>query len=236
MKVVDLSQPLSQESQVHPLFFSPLILRHWTHQEQPPNSAISFKTNVLITSNHAGTHVDSLSHFDARPSAPDIYEMPLDDFVGEAVCVDCRDVPPKHYIAITEFEQLLADQHIAIKSGDIVLFCTDHYNRTAGTPAFLTDFSGVSGELVHWLADQGVKSFGTETVSPDLVTVTDQYPAHRACAECGITHFENLNNLKDVAGERFLFVGAPLPVPNFAGSPVRAVGILDYHPRADRTV
>ena len=56
------------------------------------------------------------------------------------------------------------------------------------------------------MADRGVKIFGVETISPDLVYLTDEYPTHRACAERGLTHYENLNNLKEV-------VEQPLPVP-----------------------
>ncbi len=59
------------------------------------------------------------------------------------------------------------------------------------------------------MADRGVKIFGVETISPDLVYLTDEYPTHRACAERRLTHYENLNNLKDVVNQRFLFVGLP---------------------------
>ena len=55
------------------------------------------------------------------------------------------------------------------------------------------------------MADRGVKIFGVETISPDLVYLTDEYPTHKACAERGLTHYENLNNLKDVVNRRFLF-------------------------------
>ena len=48
------------------------------------------------------------------------------------------------------------------------------------------------------MADRGVKIFGVETISPDLVYLTDEYPTHKACAERGLTHYENLNNLKEV--------------------------------------
>ena len=46
------------------------------------------------------------------------------------------------------------------------------------------------------MADRGVKIFGVETISPDLVYLTDEYPTHKACAERGLTHYENLNNLE----------------------------------------
>ena len=77
------------------------------------------------------------------------------------------------------------------------------------------------------MADREVKIFGVETISPDLVYLTDRYPTHRACAERGVTHYENLNNLKDVVNQRFEFFGFPLRLVPAAGSPVRAVAIVD---------
>ena len=77
------------------------------------------------------------------------------------------------------------------------------------------------------MADRGVKIFGVETISPDLVYLTDEYPTHRACGERRVTHYENLNNLKDVVGQRFLFVGLPLGSCPAYGSPVRAAAIID---------
>ena len=77
------------------------------------------------------------------------------------------------------------------------------------------------------MADRGVKIFGVETISPDLVYMTDEYPTHRACAERGLTHYENLNNLKELLGARSLFVGLPLRLEPAYGSPVRAAAILE---------
>jgi kynurenine formamidase len=124
-------------------------------------------------------------------------------------------------------ERAVEDSGQELREGDVLLFCSDHYNRTAGTPAFLDGFCGISAEAVHWMADRGVKIFGVETISPDLVYLTDEYPTHKACAERGLTHYENLNNLKDVLGQRFLFVGLPLRLEVAYGSPVRAAAILE---------
>jgi kynurenine formamidase len=77
------------------------------------------------------------------------------------------------------------------------------------------------------MAERGVKIFGVETISPDLVYEYDDYRTHRACAEHRITHYENLNNLVEVAGRRFEFYGFPLRLEIAFGSPVRAVGILE---------
>jgi kynurenine formamidase len=156
--------------------------------------------------------------------------MPLDTFCGDALCVDIRAYPGGHDVTAAEVEAAVADSGHELRDGDILLFCSDHYLRTAGTPAFLDGFNGISAEAVHWMADRGVKIFGVETISPDLVYLTDEYPTHRACAERGLTHYENLNNLQEVVNRRFQFYGFPLRLEPAYGSPVRAVAILATSP------
>src|SRR5262249_23650749 len=135
--------------------------------------------------------------------------------------------PGGHDVTAAEVEQAVAGSGQELRQGDILLFCSDHYNRTAGTPAFLDGFNGISAEAVHWMADRGVKIFGVETISPDLVYLTDRYPTHRACAERGITHYETPNNLLEGLRRRVDFYGFPLKLETAYGSPVRAVGILE---------
>lgn len=223
-RVVDLSQPLSRESQLHPFFPPTQILRHIQHTDAAPGDP-SFSAEIIITSNHAATHVDAFGHY--QPGGASLQEMPLDTFCGEAICVDIRAYPRAHDVTADEVAAAVDASGQELREGDIVLFCSDHYNRTAGTPAFLDGFNGISAEAVHWLADRNVKIFGVETISPDLVYLTDRYPTHRACAERGITHYENLNNLVEVVGRRFEFYGFPLKLETAYGSPVRAVAILE---------
>jgi kynurenine formamidase len=222
-RIVDLSQPLSRESQLHPFFPPTQILRHIMHSDAEPGRP-SFSAEIIVTSNHAATHVDAFGHYD--PDGVAIAEMPLDTFCGDAVCVDIRQYPQGHDVSAAEVESAVADSGERLGDGDILLFCSDHYNRTAGTPAFLDGFAGISADAVHWMADRGVKIFGVETISPDLVYLTDEYPTHRACAERGITHYENLNNLTEVVNRRFFFVGLPLKLETAYGSPVRAMAMV----------
>jgi kynurenine formamidase len=223
-RIVDLSQPLSRESQLHPFFSSTQIMRHIVHADAPAGRP-SFNAELIITSNHAATHVDAFGHY--LPGGEQIGEMPLDTFVGDALCIDIRAYPGGHDVTAAETEAAVAASGQELREGDILLFCSDHYNRTAGTPAFLDGFNGVSAEAVHWMADRGVKIFGVETISPDLVYLTDEYPSHKACGERHLTHYENLNNLKDVVNQRFLFVGLPLRLEPAYGSPIRAIAIID---------
>lgn len=226
-RVIDLSQPLNRSTQVHPFFNPPQIVRELIHLDYAPERP-SFNAELIITSNHAATHVDAFGHYDRSEDAEAIAEMPLDTFCGPAVCIDVRPYGGKgHLVTPEETEKALGQAGVEVEAGDILLFCTDHYNQTAGTPAFLDGFSGVAPETVAWMADHKVKIFGVETISPDLVYEYDDYRTHRACAEHRITHYENLNNLAEVAGRRFEFYGFPLRLEVAYGSPVRAVGIVE---------
>jgi kynurenine formamidase len=223
-RVIDLTQPLSRETQLHPFFPPTQILRHILHADAPEGRP-SFNAEIIITSNHAATHVDAFGHYDKRGEP--IAEMPLDTFWGDAICVDVREYGRGHDVSAAEVEQAVEAGGQELRQGDILLFCSDHYNRTAGTPAFLDGFCGISADAVHWMADRGVKIFGVETISPDLVYMTDEYPTHRACAARRVTHYENLNDLKEVVGRRFQFYGFPLRLETAYGSPVRAVAVVD---------
>ncbi len=226
-RVIDLSQPLNRESQVHPFFTTPKIVREIIHADSPPDKP-SFNAELIITSNHAATHVDAFGHYDRSEGADAIAEMPLDTFCGTAVCIDVRSYGGKgHEVTPAEVEDALSKIEPDVQQGDILLFCTDHFNQTAGTQAFLDGFSGVAPETVTWMADHGVKIFGVETISPDLVYENGDYKTHKACADHRITHYENLNNLKEVAGKRLDFYGFPLRLEVAYGSPVRAVGIIE---------
>ena len=223
-RVIDLSQPLSRQSQLHPFFPPTQILRHIQHADAPEGRP-SFNAEIIITSNHAATHVDAFGHYERGGDA--LEDLPLDLFCGDAICVDIREYPAGHDVTAAEVEAAVSASGQELRPGDTLLFCSDHYNRTAGTPAFLDGFCGISAEAVHWMADRGVKIFGVETISPDLVYLTDDYPTHKACSERRLTHYENLNNLRDVVGQRFLFVGLPLRLETAYGSPVRAAAILE---------
>jgi kynurenine formamidase len=68
--------------------------------------------------------------------------------------------------------------------------------------------------------------FGVDSPSPD--NPADRiYPVHLFSRASGITHYENLANLGEVANRRFRFYGFPLRIRGGHGSPVRAVAILE---------
>ena len=114
-----------------------------------------------------------------------------------------------------------------IEKGDVLLYCTGHYNRTKGTQEYLTEFPAIKADVVYWMQDLGVKIFGVDTMSPDQPSVTDKYPTHMACKKIGMTHYENLGDLEPIVNKRFMFYGFPTLIEHGAGGHVRAVAILE---------
>src|SRR4029453_4548518 len=137
MRVVDLSQPLSRESQLHPFFPPTQILRHIQHSDAAEGRP-SFNAEIIITSNHAATHAHPFGH--SKKGGPPLAEMPLDTFWGEAICVDIREYDRGHDVTADEVARAVEVSGQELRERDILLFCSDHYNRTAGTPAFLDGF------------------------------------------------------------------------------------------------
>ena len=52
---------------------------------------MTFQTNFIATLDHVGTHVDAFRH--VNPNGKPVDEMPLDVFMGKAVCFDLRHIP-----------------------------------------------------------------------------------------------------------------------------------------------
>ena len=73
--------------------------------------------------------------------------MPLDLFCGEAICIDLSHLPRGPASPSRSLERLLGQDGLELREGDIVLLHTGHYERTVGTPEYLTEFSGLEPRL-----------------------------------------------------------------------------------------
>ena len=90
MTLIDLSREITHKMPrilTHP----PIIITPFgTHEEMREADGYKFSAATLSIAmgDHSGTHVDAPAHFDARPGAKGIDEMPLENFFTEAVCLD----------------------------------------------------------------------------------------------------------------------------------------------------
>jgi kynurenine formamidase len=229
MEIVDLSREIFHRTQTHPSH-PPVIMTVWNdHSEKKKagNTVFTSKAMSIAFSDHAGTHVDAPVHFDPRPDALSIDQVPLENFITSAFCVDLRSVPLKHAVTVGELKSAVEAAGQTIQKGDTVLILLGTNERLLGKPGYQHDFPGLSIEAIHWLADQGIGMFGVEAISPSPEGELN-FKAHMACAERGITHMECLANLEAVVGRgRFRFIGLPLKIRGGTASPIRAVAVFE---------
>jgi kynurenine formamidase len=154
-----------------------------------------------------------------------IDQMPLDMFMGKAVCLDMRHIPDLGDIDTKDFEE--AEKKAGVKiDGHIVLICSGLHKRHYPTDKVVWSNQGITAEATHWLADRS-RVHGVEGPSTDRPN-HNLFPNHRVCRDRGITHYEWLCNLEALVGKgEFEFSGLPLNICNGSGSPVRAVAMLD---------
>jgi kynurenine formamidase len=226
-KLIDLSQEIYQGMYVYPGHLKTVIWEHHSHEETRKNfeGGFSYQSKALLMSEHGPTHVDALSHLDTNPDAPSIERMALGLFYGPALCVDVSHKDPHAYISSTDMDEAVARSHVEVRHGDILLLYTATFNRFHGTKEYLSQYPGLDESASMWLVEQGIKTFGVDAPSPDN-PISRTYPCHMMCRKYGITHYENLANLDRVVGQRFTFIGFPLPIRGGTGSPVRAVADL----------
>lgn len=227
VRLYDLSQDVSRQTQMHPLHPRVEVYPFESHANSRLvlDTGFSYRSTLLIMSDHASTHVDALCHFDPDPDAPTIDRMPLHLFCGEAICLDFSHLPPRARITIDDLKGALDSAGLELREGDIVLLYTGHYERTAGTPEYLTDFPGLEPESARWLIEKGAKMFGSQAMSVD-VPERYHFPVHQVCRELGVTHIENIGPLAAVAGKRFTLFGFPLRIVPGTGSPIRLVAAV----------
>jgi kynurenine formamidase len=229
MKLIDLSREIYHRMPRllnHP---SIIITAFSTHEEIREAGGYKFSsaTMSLAMGDHAGTHVDAPAHFDTRPGAPTIDQLPLEDFFLEAVCLDLSHKPLKSDISIEDLQAAEKAAGVEIRRRDMVLLHMDFHRRCYGTEGYLTDFPGLTKESATWLGRKGIAMFGVEAVSPGRPG-RNNFEVHHVCRDLGFTHVEGLVNLEQLLGKgRFKFIGFPLKIRGGTGSPIRAVAMLD---------
>ena len=168
----------------------------------------SFVLSSFSTTCHVGTHVDAPLHLDQ--TAHGVEAVRLERCVGPAEVVRI----PTAGRAITPED--LPDGWVPTTSR--VLFRSDSYPIDA---AIEEGFSGLSAELVHWLADREVELVGVDSPSVDVFS-SEELPANNALLACGMTWIEGLW-LGDAEPGRYLMVALPILLQGAEAAPVRAI-------------
>lgn len=205
---------------------------------------------VLITSEHAGTHIDGLAHQaeDLRlfggVEAPTVQtssgfrELGMETvapLAGRGLLVDLAPggrLEPGRWISLEEVRRACREQGLEPRQGDIFLVRTGAGALWSDPAAYLSA-SGMSGEVSAWLAEAGVRAVGADNVAWDALAGADPLtgttlPGHVILlVRSGIHILENLY-LEELARDQvreFAFVCLPLKLTGATGSPVRPVAL-----------
>jgi arylformamidase len=196
---IDISRPVRRTTPVWP-GDRPFVL---SQRREPGFVLSSFETTC-----HIGTHVDAPLHLDTAAAA--IETIPIGRCVGPADLVRIAGVGR----ALTPAD--LPGGWVP-RSPRVLL-------RTDSSPldqAIGPGFAGLSGELVHWLADRGVELGGIDTPSVDVFESQD-LPAHHALLERGLTWIEGLW-LAEAEPGRYFLAALPMLLEGAEAAPARAV-------------
>lgn len=228
-RIIDLTLTIQDNMTAHKMFQSPTIVPHLLHKDTTSfglgvaGDPMTFQTNFLSLLDHVGTHVDAFLHI--NPEGASVDNMPLELFMGKAVCLDLRHIEDLADVDVADLEA--AEKKAGVTIGDhIVLMCSGltkkHY---PGRESCLTNW-GLTAAATHWLADRGSKAHGVEGPSTDRPNWSE-FPSHRVCRDRKIFHWEWLINLEELVGKgEFFFSGLPLKILNGSGSPVRAFAVV----------
>lgn len=247
----DLEQVRHARNPIHPAHVPPgfAYLLHRRHERAPDGRSGSAGT--LITTDHAGTHIDALAHqaehlllhggVDPKDVATSAgyKELGIDGvapIVSRGILVDLAPggvAEPDRWIGLDEFRAAAARAGVEPARGDVVLARTgfggswedpDRYNRAPG----------MAGEVSQWLADAGVFAVGADNTAWDSTAGEDpqlgmSLPGHVILlVRAGIHIIEHLflDELAAAGVHEFAFVCLPLKLRGATGSPVRPIAIV----------
>jgi kynurenine formamidase len=236
-QLIDLSMEVSADMIVFPRVARPILSMLESWEEFATNiGAAQYGATwltahyVVVLGDHVGTHIDSLRHM--RKNAPGPEGIPLEYCYGDGVILDFSDKPVGYGITPEDCQQELERIGYTLKPLDIVLFKTgaSRYNTEQ---RYLTDHCGATGEVTHWLLDQGVKVTGIDAPTWDrpvktMFELKEFWPAHQVMIDREFYHLENMANL-DTIPKTHGFKVSVLPVKwkGTTAAPVRAIAIID---------
>ena len=187
------------------------------HPVWPGDTAFSFEltwkmsegssVNVgkIVGTTHLGTHLDAPWHYDANGG--DLETIPLETLIGRCRVIDARGQAELRV-------EFLKTQTLSERT----LFYTGQPNDWK---VFPETFMHVHPDAAVYMAEQGVKLYGTDCPSVDPLT-SRELLGHKAFARGGVFILEGLA-LEGVAPGEYELIALPLRLQGADAAPVRAV-------------
>jgi kynurenine formamidase len=225
---------------------------HRRHQA-PAAERRTGAAGVMITSEHAGTHIDALCHqaedlqlhggvsVDSVQTSFGFRQLGIETvapIVARGLLVDLvrhrgSPVEPARWITQEEVQAAAAAQGVEPRPGDVLLVRTGN-GRNWSDPSLYLEGAGMAGGVSAWLAGCGVVAVGADNVAWDWGGEPDPelgvtLPGHvLLLVRAGVYIIENLHleELGEAGATEFTFVCLPLKIVGATGSPVRPVALV----------
>jgi arylformamidase len=182
-------------------------------QHYSRNVAMSFAKgdhldlSSITTTLHIGAHADAPSHYHAKGATIEFRD--LNRYIGPCSVVRVK-ADRGERIGLQHFD---TNRKLEAR----LLLATDSFNDPK---TWRDDFNSFSPELIHFLADSGVKLVGIDTPSVDPAD-SKTLESHQALYQRDLSVLEGLL-LKDVPEGDYFLVALPLAISGADASPVRA--------------
>ena len=218
VRVVDLSQPISPDTQMFPAYPPPTFTQ-WTTRD-----VHGFFAESIFLVSHTGTHVDAPFHFE--PKGRKMHEMAVDRFIAPGHVLNLRGLPRKGRILPKHLRSSMPGTRPPIRKGDAVLLRTGWWERHRGTASYLLENPGLTRDAAALLLDWGIGLVGVDT--PNIDRPNDAaYPAHHTLLGGNVPIIENVANLPDLHSSPFVLLALPLSLRGTSGSPIRLVALAE---------
>lgn len=214
MKVIDLTHFISEDMPVYPGTEPPILAPANTYEKD------GFKETLMTMYTHTGTHMDPPAHLYAGRTTLDSF--PVDQFVGKALVIDCRDLKEGDRIGIDRINAVKEKADAA----DFLLFMNG-WDRRWGTDDYFKDYPYIDDEVADYIIAQKKKGVGLDVIGIDPIADENLTIHKKLFKNNEIVVIENLENL-DLCGEDlFTFIALPLKHVNGDGSPIRAIALWE---------
>lgn len=230
MRVVDLSPTLERGIPNWP-FHPPLVIDKAREKERD-----GYYCQLLMISEHTGTHVDAPPHFHTSMMDRSIDTFPADTLIAPAVLYDFADkeLQPGELLTLDMVKAYETEKGVQVGEGEIALVNFGWMQRfwrvDSQSTWFVKNSPGIEEAAIVYFKERGIRAIGCDTVACDMAVVdgtgleTTGHTTH--WLPNGILIMEMLTNL-DKLSLRSLFVATPLKIKEGSGSPIRPLAFCE---------
>lgn len=216
MRLIDLSQPLydgAPNCPVHPPVKSEIIADH-------PEDG--WRVELLTLASHTGSHVDTPYH--KLANGPNLDQMPLERFAGQAVIADFRGAVADQ--ALTA--ELISGKLSMPLEDRIVLIATGWGRKRAKTDEWLYHPPFLSPDGAEWLVGQKIRAVGIDHYSIAGMRDPVNSQTHTILLQAKIWIVEELSFPDEIfqVPQPFEFMSLPINFRGFTGAFCRPVAVV----------